>query len=180
MSANFPSAMKLVPLLAACGQLGGAGVPRLPQYGFPLSSESVFAANMVALGSSRMPGEYPDSAALMAANREAEYVSNTQPEKNDLEQIFHGLAKNWRDATGGYSLNMRRYAHPTYHALMHALGKESVTDVVPFVLRELKERPDMWFEALKVLTNQNPAKDSKTFDEAVAAWIAWGKQNKYI
>jgi hypothetical protein len=98
----------------------------------------------------------------------------------ELEQIFQGLAQNWREATGSYSLNMRRYAHPTYQSLMHTLGKENVDDVVPLILRELQQRPDMWFEALKVLTKTNPAQNSKTFDEAVTAWITWGKLKQYI
>jgi hypothetical protein len=98
----------------------------------------------------------------------------------ELETIFNGLAKNWREATGSYSLNMRRYSHPTYQALMLALGKEKIEDVVPLILRELQRRPDMWFEALKVITKKNPAQDAKTFDDAVAAWISWGKSEKYI
>lgn len=100
--------------------------------------------------------------------------------KAELETIFKGLAKNWQEATGSYSLNMRRYSHPTYQVLMLALGKENVGDVVPLILNELQHRPDVWFEALKVLTKANPAQNSKSFDDAVAAWIAWGKKEKYI
>jgi hypothetical protein len=96
----------------------------------------------------------------------------------ELEIIFKGLAKNWQEATGSYSLNMRRYAHPTYQVLMAALGKENVRDIVPLILRELQERPDVWFEALKVLTKANPAQDCKAFDEAVAVWVRWWEQEK--
>ncbi len=98
----------------------------------------------------------------------------------ELETIFNGLAQNWIEATRSYSLNMRRYAHPTYQALMHTLGKEDVKDVVPLILRELQQRPDVWFEALKVLTKHNPAREAKSFDETVRAWLEWGKAEKYI
>ena len=63
---------------------------------------------------------------------------------------------------------------------MHALGKEDVKDAITLILRELQQRPDAWFEALKVLTKTNPAIECKTFDEAVKAWLDWGKQKKYI
>jgi len=104
---------------------------------------------------------------------------NSQPDA-ELEVIFNGLAKEWIEATRSYSLNMRRYAHPTYQSLMHALGKEDVKEVVPLILRELQQRPDVWFEALKVLTKRNPASQAKTFDETVRAWLEWGKAEKYI
>src|SRR6266567_3338223 len=90
-----------------------------------------------------------------------------------LEKKFKELAKQWQDATGTFALNMRRYAHPTYQSLMHTLGKESVKDVVPIILRELQQRPDVWFEALKVLTKTNPAQNSKNFDETVRDWLDW-------
>ncbi len=99
---------------------------------------------------------------------------------DELEQIFMGLARNWKEATRSFSLNMRRYAHPTYQILMHTLGKEDVKDVVPLILRELQQRPDVWFEALKVLTKENPAIEAETFDEAVNAWLEWGKRKQYV
>ncbi len=98
-----------------------------------------------------------------------------EDEKSEVEQIFNGLAKTWREATGGYSLTYRRYVHPSYQAIL-TLGK----DVVPFMLRELQTKPDRWFEALKVLTGQNPAEKSKTFDDAVHCWLEWGKENGFI
>jgi len=109
-----------------------------------------------------------------------QYVQYVVRDKVELETIFRGLANNWREATGNYSLNMRRYAHQTYQVLMHALGKEDVKDAITLILRELQQRPDAWFEALKVLTKTNPAIECKTFDEAVKAWLDWGKQKKYI
>jgi hypothetical protein len=93
----------------------------------------------------------------------------------ELELIFSGLVKHWQDATGGYSVTTRRYAHPSYHAIL--VLKE---DVVPLILRELETRPDWWFEALQVLTKSNPVKSNASFEEAVNSWIEWGKANNKI
>ena len=94
---------------------------------------------------------------------------------SELEQIFSGLVKNWQEATGGYSVTTRRYGHPSYQAIL--VLKD---DVVPLLLRELQERPDWWFEALKVLTKANPVKPDASFEEAVNAWVEWGKHNNKI
>ena len=93
----------------------------------------------------------------------------------ELEQIFKGLVKSWQDATGGYSVTTRRYAHASYQAIL--VLKD---DVVPLLLRELQERPDWWFEALKVLTKANPVKPGASFEEAVNSWVEWGKLNNKI
>ena len=93
----------------------------------------------------------------------------------ELEQIFYNLVKNWKDATGGYSVTTRRYEHPSYLAIL-ALKY----DAVSLILRELQQRPDYWFEALKELTKDNPVKPNATFEEAVNAWIDWGRQRNLI
>src|SRR5215813_12193565 len=62
-----------------------------------------------------------------------------------LRNEFMRLAIEWRESTGGYALTYRRYAHHSYQSIL-ALGK----GVVPFILEELRQRPDWWFEALKI------------------------------
>jgi hypothetical protein len=103
--------------------------------------------------------------------------SKAKSDDKELEAIFYGLAKNWRDATGGYSLTMRRYAHASYQSI---LALEPKKGVISLILRELEQRPDRWFEALKALSKANPASDAKSFDETVQRWIQWGKSEKYI
>jgi hypothetical protein len=93
----------------------------------------------------------------------------------ELQEIFQGLVEQWRKATLGYALTYRRYAHPSYQAIL-ALGK----DVIPLVLRELEVRPDWWFEALRALTKTDPTKPGDNFQRAVKAWLEWGKANKKI
>ena len=93
----------------------------------------------------------------------------------ELERIFQGLVRTWKDGTAGYSITARRYAHGSYQALL-VLGP----GIVPMILRELQERPDWWFEALKVLTKEDPTKPTDNFHAAVKAWINWGKAHKLI
>jgi len=95
--------------------------------------------------------------------------------QSDVEQIFSGLAKQWQDATSGYSITTRRYFHPAYKAIL--LLKE---DAVPLILRELEQRPDWWFDALETITKVNPVSPEASFEEAADNWIAWGKENKRI
>lgn len=164
-----------------------------------LSAATLYLSNVSAQDLSRPVGSYGfrfDSQAANTAQGEISIIPShekiTQEKSNlfevaketskdaELETIFNGLAKNWREATQSYSLNMRRYAHPTYQAMMVALGKEEPKDVIPLILSELQQRPDIWFEALKVFAKDDPARNSKSFDNAVAAWLEWGKKEHYI
>jgi hypothetical protein len=91
------------------------------------------------------------------------------------EVIFKGLAENWQQATQHLSVLAKRYEHPSYRAIL-----EMGQGIAPFILTELQRAPDRWFDALEQLTGTNPAKDASTFEDAVALWIKWGKDNKYI
>jgi hypothetical protein len=95
----------------------------------------------------------------------------------ELELIFSGLANTWREATSGYSLTIRRYAHPSYQSI---LALEPKKQVISLILKELEIRPDRWFEALKALTSQNAAFNAKSFEETVQCWLEWGRSEKYI
>lgn len=99
-------------------------------------------------------------------------------ENEDTEKDFKRLAKKWRDETGSSSLTMRRYADSSYQSILVLGGRDKT--VVKLILQELKTQPDMWFEALRRLTNEDPAKGEKTFDGAVKAWLKWGKDKTLI
>jgi hypothetical protein len=124
-------------------------------------------------------GGLPFSPGAIVMREEANIVefSTESSDQVELEAIFNGLAKRWKEETGGYSLTMRRYAHPSYQSILALEPKKAV---ISLVLRELQQRPDRWFEALKALTKTNAAQDSKTFDETVQRWVEWGKAKTYI
>jgi hypothetical protein len=106
----------------------------------------------------------------------AEESKTISADKAELETIFNGLLKKWKEETRGYSLTSQKYAHPAYQSIL-VLGSE----VVPFILRDLQSNGGRWFEALKALTKRDDiTKPSDSYEDAVKAWIAWGKRNKLI
>jgi hypothetical protein len=116
---------------------------------------------------------------ISLTSRQSGMAERESARDEELETIFIGLAKKWREETGGYSLTGRRYAHLAYQSILLLAGKNK-DEVVSLILRELQQRPDRWFEALKLLTKQNPAADSKSFDDTVKTWLEWGRKEQYI
>ena len=100
-------------------------------------------------------------------------IDQMQPGDDEFESIerrFNQLREKWQKETGHYPLVEPRYSHPAYQEIL-AMGKS----VVPFILNELRTRPDRWFAALRVLTKENPGESCRSFDDLVSAWIEWGK-----
>ncbi len=68
----------------------------------------------------------------------------------------------------------RKTKHPIYKKII-ALGSE----VIPFILQELRVRSGFWFVALEELTGVNPAKAAESFEAAKDAWLKWGRERGY-
>jgi hypothetical protein len=66
-------------------------------------------------------------------------------------------------------------AHPSY---LRIIGMGPV--ILPFLFKELKERPDHWLVALNSITGKDPAPIGSTFDMAVEAWLRWGREHGYL
>ena len=51
--------------------------------------------------------------------------------------------------------------------------------VVPLILRDLEQKPDHWFWALRAITGDNPVKAEKCdrMKLMTQAWIQWGKEH---
>ena len=60
----------------------------------------------------------------------------------DLEEVFRTSSAEWRSAVAHLSSTTRRVQHPAYQRII-ASGQ----NVVPLLLRELKERPNHWIAA---------------------------------
>ena len=99
-------------------------------------------------------------------------VPKTDPE---LEQWFREKADAWRRETAASSVIQRRVMHPAYQSIM-TKGEA----VLPLILNELRQKPDYWFWALEAITDENPVGANATVDQAITAWINWGKGRKII
>ncbi|HZM01814.1 MAG TPA: hypothetical protein VFC44_02220 [Candidatus Saccharimonadales bacterium] len=124
------------------------------------------------------PEEWWKDNTIRYAERERERAieESTSQASGSLEERFNELAQKWREETRGYSLTAQKYAHPAYQSIL-VLGP----DVVPLILNELQVRPGRWLQALKALNNGfDPSQQGDDFDEAVKAWINWGRATKLI
>lgn len=91
------------------------------------------------------------------------------------DEAFQELAARWRAETFHMSSTHDVVLHPAYQQII-GLG----ISIVPLLLRELQERPEPWFWALTALTDDDPTVGTKTFDEAVQAWLSWGRDKGYL
>ena len=92
-----------------------------------------------------------------------------------LESEFRAHAGQWRRETMHVSSLTKMITHPSY---LRIIGMGS--SVLPFLFKELNQRPDHWLVALNAITGQDPAPPDCTFDAAVAAWLDWGRQHGYL
>ena len=105
----------------------------------------------------------------------ATVMTQAPPRDEKLEPTFERLAAQWRDETEHFSFVARRLQHPAYQQILQ-LGP----DVVPLILREMQQRPDQWFAALRQLTGEDPVPPGSTVSNAVDAWLSWGKERRYL
>ncbi len=84
---------------------------------------------------------------------------------------FRTLVKQWRRDTRHISSLAKMASHPAYRRIM-GMGR----DVLPLLLNELRQHPDHWLIALNAITGEDPAPQGATFDEAVSAWLSWGRE----
>lgn len=92
----------------------------------------------------------------------------------NLKEQFQGLVSKWKDETSDYSILSLRYANDSF---LRIVGFGPIA--IPWILKELKNEPDWWFEALKAIAGEDPTSPTDTFDSAVEAWLRWGSDNGY-
>jgi type I restriction-modification system DNA methylase subunit len=91
------------------------------------------------------------------------------------EQEFHSLVKRWRKDTQHFSSVAKIVKHPAYRRII-AMG----FDVLPYLFKELSQRPDHWLVALNAITGEDPVTADSTFEEAVKAWLMWGREKGHL
>lgn len=92
-----------------------------------------------------------------------------------VKRLFGLLAEEWTRESEFVSVQSRAIALRPYQRII-AIGPAAVRPL----LRRLRDRPDQWFWALSVLTNDDPAADLDTFDESRVAWLEWGAYNDLL
>lgn len=83
---------------------------------------------------------------------------------------FLALARDWRDATRFSSDLTEIYLHPAYQRII-GMGPVALS----WILDELEAEGGLWFWALEMIADENPAADVEPGDvEAMRqAWLAW-------
>ncbi len=92
-----------------------------------------------------------------------------------LEVRFQQLAEQWKKETKYISSLSKMALHPAYQKII-GLGQPAVA----LILAELQKNPDHWLWALHAITGEDPAQPNATFQEAVEAWIEWGRSKGYL
>lgn len=105
---------------------------------------------------------------------------NRRSTERPLAQLFREQVDIWKDQTSHLSSITKAVAHPSYLRII-GLAKESTGhEIERLLLHELESEPDHWFAALSAVTGEDPVKTEDDFDEAVAAWLTWGRKKGII
>ncbi len=90
---------------------------------------------------------------------------------------FQELVSEWRTATAFSSRPMDLFMHPSYQKII-GMGPP----VLPLILERLTHHLELWFWALEMIADQNPAAEGEPGDiEAMrTAWLRWGEAQGLI
>ncbi len=129
-------------------------------------SQAVFEE--VLSGIQSLPPEY-------RAKLRAFLNSSVRVAEADDQHKYRRLAEQWLRETEHISSLKKACMHPAYQRI---IGMGIV--VVPYLLRELEQRPDHWFWALNAITEEDPAQTADSFEGAKTAWLQWGREKGYL
>ena len=90
---------------------------------------------------------------------------------------FLELKNQWKEETAMLSSITEISMNPAYQQII-GMGQIAI----PFILSELKKKPDHWFWALKSITGEDPVLQEQRgrLKEMAGAWLKWGKGKGYI
>jgi hypothetical protein len=90
---------------------------------------------------------------------------------------FFRLKQEWEEVTAMLSSITEIATHPAYQQI---IGMGSIA--IPFIMRELENRPTHWFWALKSITGEDPVPPEKRgrIGDMAKAWLSWGREHDYI
>ena len=93
-----------------------------------------------------------------------------------VEKRFRQLEATWMAEAGHHSSTTKLVNHPAFQEIVR-MGQA----VVPFLLRDLEEKPRLWVWALPEITKADPvpAADRGNIAKMSAAWLCWAHANGY-
>ncbi len=122
-----------------------------------------------------IPGERAN-----ASPRARTRVLRTEFDADTLKGTIQTLVARWRNDSKFVSSMSELTSHPAHFAIVY-LGRIQPLTVVPILLREASEHGDWWFDALRLITGENPVSvdDSGNWDAILQAWIEYLQQQGY-
>lgn len=98
-------------------------------------------------------------------------------DSQSISARFRTLAKRWHEETNYLSSSSEITNNDSYLEII-SLGKA----VIPYILRDLRERGGQWYRALRIISGENPVptKSSGNVNKMKEAWFKWGRDNGYI
>lgn len=93
-----------------------------------------------------------------------------------IEQRFRRLEAKWKADTGHLSSVTAVTSHPAFREIV-GMGDA----VVPLMLHDLAETPQLWIWALPEITGADPVPpgDRGKVSKMSEAWVRWGREHGY-
>lgn len=93
---------------------------------------------------------------------------------DEVEQAFRFHAERWYMDTMPLSSYIEKILHPSYQRIL-VLGMRAV----PLIMNELRDMPNDWFWALRIITEQDPVDPSIAgrLDLMAKAWLNWWEKD---
>lgn len=90
-----------------------------------------------------------------------------------MAQRIRDLANAWRKECAHLSSVREMVLHPAYQQIV-GMGPSAL----PFILRELQDRPDHWFWALRAISGEDPVQPEHQGNIAQMArdWLEWAQR----
>lgn len=97
-----------------------------------------------------------------------------------LGTLFREQVKTWKRETGHLSSVTKAISHRSYLRIIGLARVSSGYEIERLLLKELESEPDHWFHALTAITGEDPVEPEQDFDEAMRAWLSWGREKGII
>lgn len=152
----------------------GTSEPRTASYDDPHHRRKKYAEHRAEREIDRQRKELLSAIARMLAHGERA----VEPVNETIPQQFQRLVRRWRSETAHVSSIPDLVMHSSYQQIIR-LPKN---DVLPLILRELRDNGGFWYPALHALTDENPVdpKDIGNVRKMTEAWLKWGRTEGWL